>query len=123
MTRVSPKIINISWGRIIIEGYPGEFKDVKLFPGGAKEWDWQIFGTRHIPGIHPDETEELIEMGAEIIVLSTGYYGRLKVPEKTLSRLKKKNIEFHVLKTGKAAELYNRLCEEMKTGALIHTTC
>jgi hypothetical protein len=36
----SPRISLLSWGRIEVEGHP-PFKDAKIFPGGAREWDWR----------------------------------------------------------------------------------
>jgi hypothetical protein len=42
----SPRILAIAWGRIDVEGL-GVAKDVKLYPGGGREWDWSETGTRH----------------------------------------------------------------------------
>ena len=36
----SPRIGHLSWGRLEVEGQ-GAFKDAKLYPGGAREWDWR----------------------------------------------------------------------------------
>jgi hypothetical protein len=68
----SPRISLLSWGRIEVEGHP-TFKDAKIFPGGAREWDWRETGTRHVPGIQPADVQELIEQGARIVVLSKGF--------------------------------------------------
>jgi hypothetical protein len=55
---VSPKIVSISWGRMEVGGLePG--KDFKLFPGGGREWDWSETGTRHRPGIQPEDVDLL----------------------------------------------------------------
>jgi hypothetical protein len=68
---ISPRIARLAWGRIDVEGYP-PFKDAKIFPGGAREWDWGETGTRHVPGIQPADVQELIEHGAKSVVLSKG---------------------------------------------------
>ena len=34
----SPRILHLSWGHIEVEGHR-PFKDAKVFPGGAREWD------------------------------------------------------------------------------------
>ena len=65
----SPRILHLSWGHIEVEGHP-PFKDAKVFPGGAREWDWRDTGTRHVPGIQPADVRELIEHGAKAVVLS-----------------------------------------------------
>jgi hypothetical protein len=48
----SPRISHLSWGYVEVEGHP-PFKDTKVFPGGAREWDWRETGTHHVPGIQP----------------------------------------------------------------------
>ena len=57
---VSPRITHLSWGRLEVEGREAAFKDAKLFPGGARTWDWNETGTRHMPGIQPADVEVAI---------------------------------------------------------------
>ncbi|MGB7293624.1 MAG: Mth938-like domain-containing protein [Thermodesulfobacteriota bacterium] len=118
-----PKIIHISWGRIEVEGYEKPFRDVKLYPGGGREWDWSETGTEHVPGIQPTDVEELVENGAEEVILSKGMYERLKVCPETLRMLNDKNISTYVLQTEEAVQLYNRLRVDKCVGGLFHTTC
>lgn len=120
---ISPEIERIAWGKLQIAGQSTAFKDAKLFPGGAREWDWNETGTHHQPGIQPADVTELIEKGAQVIVLSKGYYERLQVCPETLQLLEKKNIEVHVEQTEKAVRLYNEFCKNRPAGALIHSTC
>jgi len=119
----SPRITHFSWGQIEIEGQPSALKDAKLFPGGAREWDWRETGTRHVPGIQPADVEELLENGAEVVVLSKGVYKRLQVCPETLQMLTDRNIASHILQTEKAVELYNKLRENKQVGGLFHSTC
>lgn len=119
----SPRITHISWGRIEVEGQSHAFKDAKLYPGGAREWDWNETGTRHTPGIQPADVQELLEHGARVIVLSRGMLKQLHVCPETLNMLKEKGIPVHVLSTKKAVELYNQLRESEAVGGLFHTTC
>jgi hypothetical protein len=118
----SPRISRLSWGNIEVEGQ-GAFKDAKLYPGGAREWDWRETGTRHSPGIQPADVEELLEHGAEVVVLSNGVLERLQVCPETLDLLRRKGIPAHVLPTKEAARLYNELAAEEKVGGLFHSTC
>ena len=99
------------------------FKAAKLSPGGAREWDWNETGTRHDPGVGPADVEELLERGAETVVMGTGFYGRLRVRRETLDALEERGVAAHVLGTGEAVGLYNRLRETGAVGALIHSTC
>ena len=118
----SPRISHLSWGHVEVEGYP-PFKDTKVFPGGAREWDWRETGTHHVPGIQPDDVQELIEHGAKTVVLSKGIWQRLKVCPETLEVLAKNGIEAEVLQTEAAVERFNELRESMPVGGLFHSTC
>ncbi len=118
----SPRISRLSWGRLETED-GRSFKDAKLFPGGARAWDWRETGTHHAPGIQPADVAELIDHGAEVVVLSKGRYERLRVCPETLAMLEAKGIRVHVLETGAAIALYNDLCGHEPVGGLFHTTC
>jgi hypothetical protein len=121
--RTSPKVTRISWGRIAVEGIKDGFRDAKLYPGGAREWDWKETGTRHSPGIQPADVEELVERGAVAVVLSKGMDGMLQVMPETLTYLEELNIAVHILTTNEAVGLYNHLANRELVGALIHSTC
>lgn len=118
----SPVITHFSWGRLEIDGGK-RFKDAKLFPGGAREWDWSETGTDHVPGIRPIDVEELLEHGAKVVILSKGIYERLQACSETLEMLKQRGIEFHVLQTEEAVRLYNKLRKKEAVAGLFHTTC
>jgi hypothetical protein len=122
-TDTSPRITHISWGCLEIEGRDQPFKDAKLYPGGAREWDWNETGTSHSPGIQPADVEELLEHGAEAVVLARGMNERLQVKAETLQLLDEKGVEAHVLQTEKAVERYNELRSDRKVGGLFHSTC
>jgi len=118
----SPRISALSWGRVEVDSL-GVFKDVKTYPGGAREWDWNETGTRHSPGIQPADVQELLSRGASVVVLGVGMLGRLKVQRETLEMLGAEGVPVHVLKTNRAVGLYNELREREPVGALFHTTC
>ena len=119
--KASPEITAASWGRLETE--KGRFKDAKVYPGGAREWDWNETGTRHEPGVGPADVEELLERGASTIIFGTGFHGRLRVREETLNILKEKGVAAHVLQTEEAVDLYNELRKDEPVAALIHSTC
>lgn len=118
----SPRITKVGWGQIEVEGF-GTFRDAKVFPGGAREWDWNETGTAHESGIQPADVAELIDQGATIVVLSQGMDSRLHICPQTLRLLEQDHIQIHVLPTAQAVELYNRLCEKEPVAGLFHTTC
>jgi hypothetical protein len=118
----SPRIVEHAWGRIVLDN--GEiYKDAKLFPGGARTWDWRETGTAHLPGIQPTDVEELLERGAEVVVLGRGFDGRLQVQPDTLDLLAERSIRVRVELTEEAVRLYNELAETCAVGGLFHSTC
>jgi len=119
----SPRITQFSWGKMEVEGQKKVFKDAKLYPGGAREWDWTETGTQHTPGIQSSDVEELLQHGAKVVILSQGMLLRLQVCEETLKMLKEKNIRTYTVQTKKAVELYNDLSKKELVGGLFHTTC
>jgi hypothetical protein len=120
----SPKVTEFSWGVTKVAGYETPFKDVKLYPGGAREWDWGETGTRHEPGIQPADVEELLTHGATIVVLSKGVQERLLTCPETLEMLEAQGIAYHILQTEAAIRRYNELAAQGElVGALIHSTC
>ncbi len=120
--RSSPRITLLEWGRVEIAGGQ-RFRDAKLFPGGARAWDWRETGTHHEPGIQPADVEELLDRGAEVVVLSRGHYERLRTCAETLKLLEERGVEVHLLQTEKAVNLYNELAGKARVAALIHSTC
>jgi hypothetical protein len=118
----SPRILEISWGHMEVEGM-GAGKDFKLYPGGGRDWDWAETGTRHSPGIQPADVEELLAHGVAAIVLSQGMDMRLQVDPATLEYLGQRSIPVHVAETGEAVEIYDKLAATTAAGGLFHSTC
>jgi len=118
----SPRITGLAWGRIEISD-GRTFRDAKLWPGGGREWDWTETGTHHEPGIQPADVAEILEHGAETVVLSRGVYERLRTCRETLDLLARKGVVVEVLQTERAVERYNALAETGPVGGLFHSTC
>jgi hypothetical protein len=119
----SPRITNVSWGRLDVEGQAEPYKDAKLFPGGSREWNWRETQTSHRPGIRIADVQELLDHGAKVVVLSRGMAECLHVASETLDFLKEQQIPVHVLPTQHAVALYNKLAQTKPVGGLFHTTC
>jgi len=119
----SPRIEHVSWGRLEIQGKGKPYKDAKLFPGGAREWNWGETGTGHDPGIQVSDVQELLDHGARVVVLSRGMAECLHVPRETLNFLEQRQITVHLLPTQHAVSLYNKLAQTEAVGGLFHTTC
>jgi hypothetical protein len=102
----------------------GRLRDAKLWPGGGRGWDWNETGTHHRPGIQPADVAELLEHGADVVVLSRGRELRLETTSETLSLLAARQVELVRDETGAAIAEYNRLAAAgHRVGALLHSTC
>jgi hypothetical protein len=101
----------------------GTGKDWKLHPGGGRPWDWNETGTRHVPGIQPADVAELLEHGAEIVILSRGMQLVLQTAPATLALLEERGVRVEVLETREAVARYNALAGGEPVGGLFHSTC
>lgn len=118
----SPGITTLSWGIVTTEA--GAFRDAKLWPGGARGWDWTETGTHHRPGIQPADVAELLERGATHVVLSRGQQLRLQVTPAALEAIEQAGAIAEVLGTEEAVARYNELAAAgAPVGGLIHSTC
>ena len=119
-------ITDLSWGdmEVSIAGEKQNFKDCKVWPGGAREWRWDETGTHHDPGIQPADIEEILAQDIDVIVLGRGQLGRLGVSAETDELLRKRGISYHTEKTRKAVALFNELVQRGKrVGGVFHSTC
>lgn len=99
-------------------------RDMKLWPGGGRAWDWRKTGTHHVPGIQVAAVEELLENGARTVVLTRGMELVLQTCPEALEYLRTRRIQFHVAEKNEAAQIYNKLVEQGgAVGGLFHSTC
>ncbi len=119
----SPRVDRISWGSMEVSGV-GVGKDFKLWPGGGREWDWRETDTHHVPGIQPEDMEELLDNGSRTLVLSRGMLLMLLTSRETLDYLEERDIPVHIAETRAAVNIYNDLVSQGKAvGGLFHSTC
>jgi hypothetical protein len=119
----SPRIAHLVWGEIEVEGLPPA-RDLKLWPGGGRPWDWRETGTHHVPGIQVADVEELLEKGSQVVVLTRGMELVLQTRPETLAHLAAHRIRVHVAETNEAARIYNELATQGEAvGGLFHSTC
>ena len=119
-------ITMIEWGymEVSVNSQTFQFKDCKRWPGGAKEWNWKLTGTRHQPGIQPADIEDILEQGIEVMVLSRGMHLRLGICSETEQVLQERGIAYHFIETNQAVQLFNELMGQGKrVGGIFHSTC
>ena len=119
----SPRITHLAWGEMEVEGLVPA-RDMKLWPGGGRAWDWGETGTHHVPGIQVADVKELLENGARAVVLTRGMELVVQTCPETLEYLRTRGIQFQVAETNEAARVYNELAERGDAvGGLFHSTC
>lgn len=71
-----------------------------------------------------DDLYQLIANGCEVVVLTTGRMGRLRIAQSTLDILHETGIEVIVADTREGIALYNKKARQGKAvGGLFHSTC
>lgn len=119
-------IESFDWGRFVISGEvhsadgEGVGKDVCIIDGKVSPWD-----ARHGHRLDPDMVDCVLGLGIDFLVIGNGVYGRIKVRNKTVKKIRADGIgEIIIEKTPDACETFNRLYNEGKRVAfLAHGTC
>ena len=113
-------IDSYSFGRIRVDGFDYT-EDVIMLRGEVRSPWWRSAGG-HIYA--PTDLEEVVAGAPEIVVLGTGYFGRVKVLDETLTVCAEAGSEVIVEKTSRAVEMFNQLAAEGRdVAAALHLTC
>jgi hypothetical protein len=83
-------------------------------------------GGRYLPGhqLKIDDFLPLVAYKPDVIIIGTGAYGSVKVPNEIRNYIEKRGIKLIIEKTGDACRTYNSLIKEgKKVAAFLHDTC
>ncbi len=108
-------IEHYSFGKITIDGKTYT-SDVIILGDTILDW-WRDQG--HV--LNPQDLQKVYEKSPNTLVVGTGFYGRMKVPEKTRSHIEDKGITLIVEKTENAVKAFNKL--QGARAAALHLTC
>lgn len=107
-----------SFGKFVID--KKEYRsNVTLINDKAKEH-------RYLPNheLKLDDFLPLINAKPSYIIIGTGAYGVVKVPDEITEYIEKQGIKLIIEKTGAACKTYNQLVKEgKKVAAFLHDTC
>ena len=71
-----------------------------------------------------DDLKNLMSIKPDVVVLGTGFFGRVRVPRITVSVLEEAGWEVLVLRTGQAVAEFNRFADAGRdVVAALHLTC
>ncbi|WP_059177115.1 Mth938-like domain-containing protein [Thermodesulfovibrio aggregans] len=113
------KITHYSFGKIVVDGTEYT-KDLIVFPDAVIPSWWRKEGH----SLCIEDLNEVFTKDIKILVVGTGAYERMQVPQSLIEELKQRGIETIVSATEKAVALFNQLLSEGKAVAgAFHLTC
>lgn len=118
------KIEKVSWGKVKINDQA--YHQVLIIGEKVLERERDklenLFGTTHQIGEW--EQKLLLSENPDVILITSGWNGALKVMEEFKNKIEKKRIELKIVLTPKVMEEYQQLINQgKKVNCLIHTTC
>jgi hypothetical protein len=113
------KVNDYQFGRITIDGKVYT-KDVIISPHAVQESWWRKEGHR----LHIEDLGDIESASPDLLLVGTGFYGRMVVPDRTRQYLQAKGIEVHALRTSDAVQEFNELQKDFaRIVAALHLTC
>jgi hypothetical protein len=106
------------FGKIIINGQLYK-KDLIIFSDRILPNWWRERGH----SLAMPDLNEVVAIKPKVLIIETGMYGRIKVPDNILQNLQSLDIEVIAVKTGKACQIYNQKQTENNVIAALHLTC
>ncbi len=94
--------------------------------------DLKILGDKIVPdwwrkqghSLCLDDIKDVLRYSPEVLVVGTGAYGVMKVPESLIRDLEKRGLKVECYSTAKAVERFNELVEAgKKVAGAFHLTC
>ncbi len=113
-----PKIENIRFGKIVIDGHSYN-RDVIVLPDRVLPNWWRVEG--HL--LSYEDLQQALSDPPELLVIGTGIFGRMRVPEEVQKKVREEGIEMSILATREACELYNQMLDKKRVSAALHITC
>lgn len=113
------QIDDYAFGRLRANGREYD-SDVIVHPDRVQEHWRRKQGHR----LDPADIESLLDEPPEVLVIGTGYFGRMRVEQATLDALASRGIRTQVHDTRAAVATFNRLQREYaNVVAALHLTC
>lgn len=119
-----PKIDKVSWAKVKIDGkdfWQALIIGNKSIPREVERVK-QEYGTDHV--VAEWEQKLLLSGNPEVVLITSGWSGVLRVDEEFKKKVKEAGVELRVVLSPRVVKEYKQLIGEGKrVNALIHTTC
>lgn len=112
------QIENYNFGSITVDGKKYS-ADLIILPDRVFPNWWRSKGHQLLP----EDLDKVIEVAPQRLIIGTGAYGMMKVPQSTLDFLADNGIEAIALKTADACTRFNESPADVNTAAAFHLTC
>lgn len=114
------RVSSYAFGKIVVDGET-HTSDVIIHPDRVDGSWWRKEG--HL--LQLEDLGKVLDSGADTLVVGTGYYGRMVVPEEVLEFVKSRGIKPIIAPTEEAVNLFNELGSDPKRRvvAAFHLTC
>jgi hypothetical protein len=114
----TPEIQDYAFGSMVVDGEP-HTRDLILLPDRVVGNWWRKEGHR----LDVADLQAVLDAAPEVLVVGTGAYGMMQVPEGTCHAVAAAGIELRAARTGEAWQVYNDLRERQPTAGAFHLTC
>jgi hypothetical protein len=116
---VAPTIESYEFGRVTVDGR--EYRaDVIILPDRVVADWWRVEGH----GLVPEDLKEVVEAKPKVLVVGTGSYGVMSVPDDTITYLAGQGVKVEAYDTATAVRRYNDLAASgERVAAGLHLTC
>ncbi|WP_455211069.1 MTH938/NDUFAF3 family protein [Kaarinaea lacus] len=94
--------------------------DVIVFPDKFEDRWWRNQG--HV--LRAEDLQSIVEFHPDILVVGTGYFGRMQIPQDTQDYLQQHDIQLIFSRTSDAVKQFNELQQQCANAvAALHLTC
>ncbi|MDA8434044.1 MAG: MTH938/NDUFAF3 family protein [Nitrospiraceae bacterium] len=112
------RIEHCAFGKIVVDSRTYS-SDVILYPDRV-DATWRRKEGHYLEAA---DLTGVVNANPDILIIGTGFWGVMVVPDETVAFLGSKGISVRVERTGKAAELFNQLGDGGTVVAALHLTC
>ena len=92
------------FGKITIDGQTYT-SDLIIYPVSVDTSWWRKEGHN----LQVEDLKDVLIANPDVLIIGTGAFGAMRVPKETTTYLESKGIKIHVMRTGKATDLFNEL--------------
>ena len=112
------RITDFNFGSVTIDGNVYN-SDVIVLPDRVIPSWWRRSGHKLLP----EDLGDVVEAAPEVLVVGTGSFGIMRVPDSTVKFLREHGIETIVCRTKEACERFNTIATSRQAAVALHLTC